>query len=147
MKHFDSLMKKAWLILLIIGTIITILPSPQVSYSVSFLLTGIAIHAAYSAWLIFLLNKLATEDGLLKPNKPMSVWGYVWRGMIVYYISSGLAVLTTLMTIGVQPPSSILTFFSIIVLQSLFSVVAIWGIFSKNRKSQILWLFSLTRGY
>lgn len=147
MNHFDPFMKKAWLILLIIGVVIVILPSPKSSYSVSFLLISIVGHAVYSAWVVFLLNKLATEDGLLKSNKPIAIWGYIWRAMIVCYVSLGLALFTTLMTIGVQPHTSILTFFFISALQSLFSIVAIWCIFSKNRKSQIRWLLSLARGY
>ncbi|WP_122321243.1 hypothetical protein [Pseudomonas cichorii] len=147
MKHFDSLMKKAWLTLLIIGAITIVLPSPKVSYSADLILIGIFVYAIYSAWVVFLLKKLATEDGLLKSSKPMSIWGYIWRAMIVHYISMNLAVLTMLMTIGVQAPPSILSILLASVLQSLFSVVAIWGIFSKNRKSQILWIFSLSRGY
>jgi len=147
MNHFDPCMKKAWLILLIAGVLITILPSTTPSYSAGFLLIGIVGHALSSAWVVFLLNKLATEGGLLKSKRPITIWGYIWRALIVYYISMVLAALTTLLTIGVQAQPSILTFFFISALQSLFCIAVIWCIFSKDRKSQIRWVLSLSRGF
>jgi hypothetical protein len=147
MNHFDLIMKKAWLILLIFGVMITILPPAKSPFSVGFLLISIVGHAIYTALVIFLLRKLATEDGLLKSKKPIMIWGYIWRAMIVFYVSLIPAVLATLIVIGVQPYPSFPIFFFTSALQWLFSIVAVWCIFSKDRKSQIRWLLSLARGY
>jgi len=149
MKNFDPFMKKAWLALVIIGILISSLPSP-VSYSAVFLMISFIWLAIYTAFVIFLLNKLATEDGVLKTRKAITIWGYIWRSIIVYWISWIPALFSALILIGVQPDPphpSIPAFLLIGTLQALFSVAVIWSIFSKDRKSQIRWLLSLGRGY
>lgn len=148
MRHFDPFMKKAWLILLVIGVALSILSPTNSPYSAGVLLiVSLVWLAIYNAFVIFLLRKLATEDGLLKSKKPITIWGYIWRTIIVLYISMIPAVLATLMIIGVQPHTSILTGALICGLHSLTSIVTIWCIFSRDRKSQIGWLLSLARGY
>lgn len=149
MKDFDPFMKKSWLILVISGVMISVLPS-TISYSVGFLLISSVWLAIYIAFIIFSLNKLATEDGLLKTKKPITIWGYIWRSITVYWISWILAIFPALMIIGTQPyPSnpSIPAFLFINTLQALFSIIVIWAIFSNDRKSQIRWFLSLCRGY
>lgn len=148
-KNFDPFMKKSWLILVISGVMISVLPSTT-SYSVAFLLISSVWLAIYVAFVIFSLNQLATEDGLLKTKKPITIWGYIWRSIIVYWASFMLAMIPALMIIGAQPhpPSpSIPAFLFISAFQALFSIVVIWIFFSKDRKSQIRWLLSLGRGY
>jgi len=147
MNQFDPSMNKAWFVLLITGAMLIVLAPIKLPYSVGFLLICLGWFSVYSALVIFLLRKLATEDGLLKSKKTITVWGYIWRTTIVHYISLGPAVLVTLASIGSQPHVTILSFIVINVLHLLFSAGAVWCIFSRDRKSQIQWLFSLGRGY
>ena len=148
MSHFDPFMKKAWLILLVFGVALSILSPRSSPYSTGVLLIASLVWLAiYNAFVIFLLKKLATDDGLLKSKKPITIWGYIWRTIIVCYISMIPAVLATLVIIGVQSHTSILTGVLICGLHSLTSIVSVWCIFSRDRKSQFGWLLSLGRGY
>lgn len=148
MKHFDPFMKKAWIILLVIGFALSIIfPTNAPEPGSTFLIAGLIWCAIYNALVIFLLNKSSTEDGLLKSKKPITIWGYIWRTSVINYISLIPAMLATLVIAGAPPYTSILTFMLIYALHALASIIAVWCIFSKDRKSQIGWLLSLGRGY
>lgn len=113
----------------------------------TFLVAGLIWCATYNAFFVFLLSKLSTENGLLKSKKPITIWGYIWRTSIVNYISLIPAMFATLVIAGAPPYTSILTVMLIYILHVLTSIIAVWCIFSKDRKSQIGWLLSLGRGY
>jgi len=71
MNYFDPVMKKSWFIMLIIEVVLSILSPTNSPYSEGvFFMVGLIWHAIYTAFIIFLLSKLATKGGLLKSKKP-----------------------------------------------------------------------------
>ncbi len=104
-------------------------------------------------WDILLIVLIRTLRGnkVMRRKKPdavfkLNVWGYIWRGELVLFLSMFLAVI--LVTVfRINPTPSILYTIILTILGYLSSVLITWLIFSTNRTGQVRLIFSLVRGY
>lgn len=101
--------------------------------------------------LLVLLIRHLRGNKVIRKKSPgvefeLSVWGYVWRGFLVQYLSLFLAVILILLARLEATPSFGYTLVMAI-LCYMSSIFLTWLIFSENRKEQAGLILSLFRGY
>ena len=76
----------------------------------------------------------------------LSVWGYVWRALLVKFVALVLTlfVLTTRISNSLETPSLGYTIIYNLIF-FVICIVLIWGFYSDNRKAQLAWLSSMIR--
>ena len=104
-------------------------------------------------WCIFLVLLIRSLRGnrVKRRKQPgveftLSVWGYIWRGILIKNLSLFLAIIL-LMLARFDPVPSIQYTTIMAILCCLSSVFLTWLIFSENRSERARLILSLFRGY
>ncbi|MBV1911022.1 MAG: hypothetical protein KUG78_17115 [Kangiellaceae bacterium] len=152
MKLFDKTMITAISVLIAIsfGLLFTSTDVEPDKFSSANLTLSYFTQSIWCILLVLLIRHLRGNKVVRKKNPgvefELSVWGYVWRGFLVQYLSLFLAVILILLARLEAVPSVQYTLVMAI-LCYMSSIFLTWLIFSENRKEQAGLILSLFRGY
>lgn len=140
MKYFDPIAKKSIVALIIFELTISLLTT---KYNVEFALINLALSALFSLiypiYMVFLLSKLTNIVGSNVSNKTYGIWSYIWRVLLIKYLSILFSVcIYTVLSYKASP--SVQFTLLIWLLSFVTSLFFVWLFFSKDRKGQFFWL-------
>ncbi len=141
------------LCILIVGSITLAIfgPTGGLEFSVLNLGLGMILDVVMFSITVFLLQAIRGDRAVSKMTTnialELSVWGYIWRSVLVRYLSMMVAMIFFIaLQVNYKQPSEELTtaYFAV----SLpVSIALVWLFFSTDKKGNIRWIVSLARGY